>query len=275
MRRGERHGLRSVLVGVAGLLAACETGPGLTSPSILYVATPEMVGVKMLRLAGVGPSDVVYDLGSGDGRLVIAAAREFGARGVGVEINAGLVQTSRENALRAGVAERVRFLWQDLFAADIAEATVVALYLTDEVNVTLRPKLLRELRPGTRVVSHDFAMADWTPDRRQHARGPQRTHTIYYWVIPADVGGRWRLHVGAAEPRPATLELTQRFQRVRGFLEADGRRLAVEGTLVGDQLGFTAEDRTFAGQVAGDTATGRVSGRGEAAGWTARREPRH
>lgn len=167
------------------VLAACDTArPSFHGPDILYVATPEQVAAEMLRLAGVTASDVVYDLGSGDGRLVIAAARDFGARGVGVEIEAGLVQESREAAARAGVTERATFLWQDLFATDIAGATVVTLYLRDDVNLRLRPKLLRELRPGTRVVSHDFGMGDWVPTRVLRVRGPDREHTLYLWVIP-------------------------------------------------------------------------------------------
>jgi ribosomal protein L11 methylase PrmA len=139
----------------------------------------------MLKLAGVSRQDVVYDLGSGDGRLVIAAAREFGARAVGVEIEARLVQDSRENALKAGVADRTEFLWQDIFRADIAPATVVALYLSPELNLELRPKLLRELRPGTRIVSHDFDMGDWRPDRTLRAKGPTREHVIHLWIVPA------------------------------------------------------------------------------------------
>jgi hypothetical protein len=125
----------------------------------------------------------VYDLGSGDGRLVIAAAREFGARGVGVEIDARLVQDSRESALKAGVADRTRFLWQDIFQADIAPATIVTLYLSPELNLKLRPKLLRELRPGTRIVSHDFGMGDWRPDRTLRAQGPTREHVLHLWIV--------------------------------------------------------------------------------------------
>ena len=168
---------------LAALAAAC-AGPLGPAPDILYVATPEQVGIEMLRLAAVGRDDVVYDLGSGDGRLVIAAAREFGARGVGVEIDAKLVQDSRENALKAGVSDRTQFLWQDIFQTDIAPATVVTLYLRQDVNLKLRPKLLRELRPGTRVVSHDFDMGDWRPDRTLRVKGPTREHVLYLWVVP-------------------------------------------------------------------------------------------
>jgi len=168
-----------VLVLVAGC-AGAPTG----MPGILFVATPEQVGIEMLKLARVTRHDVVYDLGSGDGRLVIAAARDFGARGVGVEIDGKLVQDSRESALRQGVADRASFLWQDIFQADIRSATVVALYLSPDLNLKLRPKLLRELRPDTRVVSHDFDMGDWRPDRTVRAKGPTREHVIYLWTIP-------------------------------------------------------------------------------------------
>jgi SAM-dependent methyltransferase len=172
------------LVVLVVMVVGCAGAP-TGSPGILFVATPEQVGIEMLKLAGVSRQDVVYDLGSGDGRLVIAAAREFGARAVGVEIEARLVQDSRENALKAGVADRTEFLWQDIFRADIAPATVVALYLSPELNLELRPKLLRELRPGTRIVSHDFDMGDWRPDRTLRAKGPTREHVIHLWIVPA------------------------------------------------------------------------------------------
>jgi cyclopropane fatty-acyl-phospholipid synthase-like methyltransferase len=168
---------------VAATLAGC-AGTPTGSPGILFVATPEQVGVEMLRLAGVGRDDVVYDLGSGDGRLVVAAAREFGARAVGVEIDARLVQDSRESALRAGVADRVQFVWEDLFKVDLTPATVVALYLSPALNRALRSKLQRELRPGARIVSHDFDMGDWRPDRTLRAKGPTREHVLYLWIVP-------------------------------------------------------------------------------------------
>jgi SAM-dependent methyltransferase len=171
----------ALVVALAGGCAETPTG----RPGILFVATPEQVGVEMLRLAGVTKDDVVYDLGSGDGRLVIAAAREFGARGVGVELEPKLVQDSRESALKAGVADRTQFLWQDIFQADVAPATVVALYLSPELNLKLRPKLLRELRPGARIVSHDFDMGDWPPTRTLRVNGPTREHAIHLWIVPA------------------------------------------------------------------------------------------
>lgn len=145
-----------------------------------YVSTPEAVVDSMLALAGVTANDVVYDLGSGDGRIPIRAARAYGARGVGIEIRPDLVQAARRNAEAAGVADRVTFRQGDLFEVDISGATVVTLYLLPAVNVALRPKLFRELEPGTRVVSRDFDMREWTPDRTTEAWGT----TLYLWRIP-------------------------------------------------------------------------------------------
>jgi ribosomal protein L11 methylase PrmA len=138
----------------------------------------------MLKVAHVKKSDVLYDLGSGDGRIVITAAKRFGTRGVGVDIDPVRVKEARENAVKAGVTDRVKFLQQDLFETDIREATVVTLYLLPEVNLRLRPKLLSDLKPGTRVVSHNYDMGDWTPLKTLQVRVPEE-HTIYYWVVPA------------------------------------------------------------------------------------------
>jgi SAM-dependent methyltransferase len=153
-------------------------------PDVPYVATPPAVVAKMLELARVTKDDVVYDLGSGDGRIVIMAAQRFGARGVGVEINPDLVLEAHENARRAGVADRVHFLRQDLFETDLRGATVVTLYLMQSVNLELRPKLWRELRPGTRVVSHDFHMGDWPPEQVVRVDGS----VLYAWTIPEQPG---------------------------------------------------------------------------------------
>ena len=175
---------RAALVLVVALAGGC-AGTPTGSPGILFVPTPERVGIEMLKLAGATKDDVVYDLGSGDGRLVIAAAREFGARGVGVELEAKLVQDSRESALKAGVADRTQFLWQDIFQTDVAPATVVALYMSPELNMKLRPKLLRELRPGARIVAHDFDMGDWRPARTLRVQVPTRVHALHLWIVPA------------------------------------------------------------------------------------------
>ncbi len=169
----------AVLLFVAGV-SGCARVPGVEVPD---VRTPPEVVTEILRLARVGPDDVVYDLGSGDGRIVIAAARDFGARGVGIELDPDLVAESLRNARRARVADRTRFLQQDIFEADVSEATVVTLYLSPEVNLRLRPKLLA-LPPGSRIVSHDFPIGDWKPERMVNFKGPERTHVLSLWIVP-------------------------------------------------------------------------------------------
>lgn len=159
--------------------AAAATRP-LREPDVRYEPTPRQVVRQMLRLAEVGPNDVVYDLGSGDGRIPITAAREFGARGVGIEIQPALVRRAEANAREAGVTDRVTFRNEDLFEADFRDATVITLFLYPDVNMRLRPKLLRELKPGTRVVSYWHDMGDWKPDKIDSARRA----TIYLWRIP-------------------------------------------------------------------------------------------
>ncbi|BAZ20610.1 hypothetical protein NIES4073_14860 [Kalymmatonema gypsitolerans NIES-4073] len=153
--------------------------------NVPYVPTPEKVVDRMLQLANVSSNDVLYDLGSGDGRIPITAVQKYGAsRATGIEINPELVQRSRENSQKAGVSDRVTFLQQDLFQTDLSQATVVTLYLLPSVNVQLRPKLLQELKPGTRIISHDFDMGEWKPERVERVKGSARQHTIYYWVVP-------------------------------------------------------------------------------------------
>jgi SAM-dependent methyltransferase len=164
---------------------ACSTPANDDLPHARFEPTPPEIVVAMLDLAAVGERDVVYDLGSGDGRIVIAAALR-GARGVGVELSEELVATSREEAESAGVAERVRFVRQDLFEADIRPATVVTLYLLPQVNLALRPKLLRELAPGTRIVSHSHDMGDWQYEAVRQVRDVSgKTHVLYRWTVPA------------------------------------------------------------------------------------------
>jgi SAM-dependent methyltransferase len=256
------------LAAAAGCAALRERFPG---PDVLFIPTPEGVSLEMLRVAAVTAQDVVFDLGSGDGRVVVAAARDFGARSVGVEIDPDLVKTSRDAARAAGVDARATFLWQDLFVTDLHEATVVTLYLRDDVNLRLRPKLLAELAPGTRLVSHDFDMGDWPADRVQRVRGPSREHTLYLWLIPARVAGTWRTRVGE---RDALLNLTQRYQTLGGTLSLDGRELAIsDGRLAGDRITLTAGSLTLSGRVSGDAIEGRAAERAEVTSlaWTSRR----
>ena len=177
MRRAARTAVFCSLVMAIAVPAAAQA----PAADVVYIPTPAEVVVAMMDMAHVGKGDVVYDLGSGDGRIVIAAVKDFGAaRGVGVEIDPVHVQEARANARRAGVADRVQFRQQDLFATDLSEATVVALYLLPALNLQLRPKLLAELKPGTRIVSHAFDMGDWAPDEARTVNG----RMVYLWTIP-------------------------------------------------------------------------------------------
>lgn len=173
--------MRWAVAAALGVATAGCMAPGAEVP---YVQTPDSVVREMLRLAVVGPGDVVYDLGSGDGRVVIIAAQEFGARGVGVEIDPDLVAKSHERARRLGLGDRARFVHRDIFATDVSPATVITLYLSPELNQRLRPKLLRELAPGVRIVSHDFPIGDWAPARTIRVDSRDRSHTLSLWIVP-------------------------------------------------------------------------------------------
>jgi SAM-dependent methyltransferase len=174
--------LKSIVAVVLAAFAVQAQAPDQIQINPPYVRTPDKVVSAMLKLAGVKASDIVYDLGCGDGRIVIAAAKEYGAHGVGIDIDPERIQEARENARKAGVEALVKFEVNDLFAADIHSATVVTLYLLPDVNLRLRPKLLKDLKPGTRVVSHDFQMGDWKPDKHELV---DASSNIYLWRIPA------------------------------------------------------------------------------------------
>ncbi len=158
-------------------------------PDVVYVPTPQEVVDEMLKLAQVTKDDVIYDLGSGDGRIPITAAQRHGTRGIGIDINPQRIREANANAREAGVTDRVEFLQQDLFESDISEATVVTLYLLPELNLRLRPQLFEQLRPGTRIVSHDFDMGDWEPDR---VVATNEGSTIYLWVVPEEIPANLR-----------------------------------------------------------------------------------
>jgi predicted O-methyltransferase YrrM len=154
------------------------------TPDVPYVPTHNSIVDEMLAMARVGPNDVLYDLGSGDGRIVIAAARKFGTRGVGYDIDPDRIREANANARRAGVTGKVRFVQGDIFEASIKDATVVTLYLLPDINLRLRPKLLRELKPGTRVVSHNYDMGDWAPEQSKTMTVDGTDHHVYFWTIP-------------------------------------------------------------------------------------------
>ena len=247
--------LAAVLAGMGPLAAVVGDVP--------FVPTPMVVVDEMLRVADVGPQDVVYDLGSGDGRIVITAAARFGARGVGVELNADLVAQSGEAARHMGVADRVKFLQQDLFKTDLAEATVITMYLLPAVNRRLRPQLLA-LKPGTRIVAHDFDLEEWKPDQVTTIR-----KNVFLWIVPAPVAGRWRAQVPLpGGTRQYEIDFRQTFQMIDGIARLDGRPAQMwEVRLRGDRLSFVivdSEDRDdeasfyFEGRVTGKTIEGEV-----------------
>jgi SAM-dependent methyltransferase len=266
-------------------------------PDVRFVPTPQDVVMEMLRMARVTKDDVVYDLGCGDGRIVITAAKVFGARGMGVDIDPVRIRESNENAIKAGVSDRVKFIQQDLFEINLSEATVVSLYLLPELNRKLRPKLFRELRPGTRVVSHEFDMDDWKPDNQGRLHNmkvyyyPKDPITkdldFYYWVIPAQIAGDWEWTVaGPKGGRDYSLRLVQKFQEIDGHVSARGRQTPVEDAhLVGTRIGFTVRDTIdgqrvvmrFYGAVDRNTIEGTVEVQGGPFSgnhpWTARRRP--
>ena len=171
--------MRTLIVAVT-LLAAAPAAAQSRLPDVIFVPTPQEVVDDMLRLAGVKNGDVLYDLGSGDGRIPITAAKRYGVRGVGIDIDPDRVTEALENAKRAGVTKLVQFRLDDIFMADFREATVITLYLLPELNVKLRPRLLAELKPGTRIVSHQFDMGDWRPEKKLETNG----RVVYFWTVP-------------------------------------------------------------------------------------------
>jgi SAM-dependent methyltransferase len=216
-------------------VAACLPALAQQVEEVPFITSPDNVTLEMLRIADVGPADHVIDLGSGDGRIVILAAKRFGATGLGVEISGELVQLSRRNARDAGVADRAMFLEQDLFQTDLSKATVITMYLLPEVNLQLRPAVLA-LEPGTRIVSHDWDMGDWKPDRTSVLAVPdkqvglEKSSKVHLWVVPARVEGLW---CGVGPLREFSLRLSQRYQQVQGSLARRDRVRAVQGRIEG------------------------------------------
>jgi SAM-dependent methyltransferase len=238
-----------------------------------YVPSPQSVVSDMLKLAGVGPQDFVVDLGSGDGRIVRTAALIFGARGFGVEIEEALVRQSNAAAAREGIADRVKFVKADLFKTDISQATVLTLYLLPDTVNLLRDKLLAELRPGTRVLSHDYPLSGWIPEKYVQMDLEDKirisgvtTTLIYLYVVPAKVEGRWQAR---APDHAMTLDLKQQITRVSGTARSAGRATALEAVkLRGEQLSFRLAGKSYHGRVNGAQIEGEIEGGGA---WSARR----
>ena len=277
-----RAGLIAVLLlGTAQAAEVEEKELFTLSLDVPYVPTNQPAVEAMLRIAGVGPQDFVIDLGSGDGRILITAAKQFGARGFGVDLDPERIRESRENAIFAGVSDRVSFLQQDLFKTPIKQASVVTMYLLQSVNLQLRPRLLAELKPGTRVASHDYHMGDWKPDATVQVR--EFSTPVYYWVVPARIDGRWRMEVEGAVYDVVIKQTYQEFDA--SFAEPGGTlRHLYETRLDGDRVRFLTRDEKdfrhrwrFEGRVAGEVMEGRAVGEGtaprKAVTWRATRQP--
>jgi precorrin-6B methylase 2 len=252
-----------------------------------YVPTKFPVVDEMLKLANVTKADILYDLGCGDGRIVIGAAQKYGAHAVGIDLDPERIAESHENAKKAGVTNLVKFIEGDLFEADIKEASVLSMYLLTSVNLKLRPRLLRELKPGTRVVSHNFGMDNWKPDAASVVTVDDIRHDVFLWIIPANVSGAWTWEMPlGVKTAGAKMTVEQKYQYPAATVVINGAPGAVKDLkLHGDHLTFTVEVSVngkiqafaFDGRAAGHTITGQMkttaSGRELVWPWKASRNP--
>jgi precorrin-6B methylase 2 len=254
------------------------TGAAHAQPlDVSFVPTPQPVVERMLELAKVTAEDFVIDLGSGDGRMPITAAKKYGARGFGVDLDPRRIAEANANAAKAGVADRVTFRQQNLFDTPIREATVLSIYLLQSINLKLRPRILKEMRPGSRIVSHMFHMGDWAADWHEVV---EDRNDVYLWIVPANVDGRWRLKYGE---QTTELTLNQKYQKVTGSASINGRKQPLEDVMLrGSEIGFVLnigkERKRFSGRVTGDAIEPAVSatvgsppGGGRADDWRASR----
>ena len=272
---------RLIAVGVVGLALL---GP-VRAADVPYVPTPQAVVDAMLKIANVGPDDFLIDLGSGDGRIVITAAKKIGTRGFGVDLDDNLVRTAQRNAASEGVKDRAEFYTRNLFDTDLGKATVISMYLFNSVNLRLRPSLFK-LKPGTRLVSHDFDMAKWTPDDQLSIAVPGKSYgppssEIFMWVVPADASGhwRWQLPVGGAKLEyDAVFEQT--FQMLSGAIRSGGRSAQVrDARMRGENIAFVALTerdgravrQEFSGRLSGNVIEGSAVIDGVRAPWRATR----
>lgn len=234
---------------------------GQAGKDVIWVPTPKSLVEKMLKMAAVKPTDIVFDLGSGDGITVITAAKQFGVHATGIEYNPDMVELARRNAQREGVSDKAEFIRGDIFATDFSKATVLTMYLLPYLNLKLRPTILN-MKPGTRVVSHAFTMDDWAPDQTDSTEG----RTAYLWIVPAKVEGKWNIGNGS-------VEFKQKFQDIHGtYTNADGMTWRLTNTsLRGDQISFSAGTATYTGRVSGPVMQGSMRPRPDAQGasWSA------
>jgi SAM-dependent methyltransferase len=237
---------------------------GQEGKDVIWVPTPQALVEKMLDLAKVTPKDYVMDLGSGDGRTVITAAKR-GARAHGIEYNPDMVDLSKRNAAKEGMSDRATFAKADLFESDFSQATVITMFLLPDINLKLRPKLL-EMKPGTRIVSNSFTMGEWKADEEATVKDGCASYcTALLWIVPAKVEGTWKIPQGE-------LTLKQNFQMLSGTLNSGNVAAPIaNGRLNGDQISFTAAGAQYSGRVSGNTIEGTVKSGGADMNWTASR----
>lgn len=253
-----------LLIAAGGVAQSGQSGyqpeVGQEGKDVVWVPTPQALVEKMLDMAKVTPKDYVIDLGSGDGRTVIAAAKR-GARAHGIEYNPDMVELSKRNAAKAGVSDKATFEKADLFETDFSKANVITMFLLSSINLKLRPKIL-DLKPGTRIVSNTFDMGEWKADETATASGCESWCTAYLWIVPAKVGGTWKLPQGE-------LTLKQTFQMISGTLKSGNNTFQISnGKLNGDQISFTAGEAQYSGRVSGNSMEGTIKSGGK---WTATR----
>ena len=276
------RGVAFVLAGLMMLPAAAQEGRG----DVVYVPTPQISVDTMLQMAKIGPKDFLIDLGSGDGRIVITAASKFGASGFGVDLDTYLLKLANQNAKKAGVTDKVRFVEENLFETDLSRATVISTYLLPEMNLKLRPKLMA-LKPGTRIVTHDYHLGEWDPDEQRELIVPEKKvgepgiSYVFSYVVPARVPGKWQslVNIGGRET-PLEFNLIQEFQEVDGKVEIRDRSVDLRGRIMGENIRMVAGGRggvvrhEFSGRIDGDIIKGTlVVGEGSArqqTDWVAR-----
>ena len=277
--------LRVAFVAALSLLAipVCAQDDNFTP----FVISGDAVVLRMLRMADVGPGDFLIDLGSGDGRIPIQAAKRFGARGLGVDLDPPLVALAKMNASREGVADKVTFEVKDLFETDLSKASVVAFYLLPDVAMQLRPKLLKELRPGTRIVAHDYNLGDWPPDEWTSIRVPDKPvapvgiSQVFLWIVPGNARGHWTSELGG---RSIAIDIEQQFQVVKAKISGEGTPLEVRAArLNGEELSLVVAGRfgerdgihRFRGRISGNRIEGEIltgTRAPERTQWTAQRQ---
>jgi precorrin-6B methylase 2 len=238
-----------------------EPSVGQEGKDVVWVPTPQELVDKMLDMAKVTPKDYVIDLGSGDGRTVITAAKR-GSKALGIEYNPDMVELSKRNAAKEGVSDKANFVKADLFESDFSQAQVITMFLLPSINIKLRPKILN-LKPGTRIVSNSFDMEDWKADETATASGCDHWCTAHLWIVPAKIGGAWKLPQGE-------LNLKQTFQMISGTLRNGNVTTPISGKLNGDQISFTAGAAQYTGRMNGNAIEGTVKG-GSDGKWSATR----